>query len=150
MRTEEKGLRDPPPEGTQAHSPLLFPYRSALPRKERQGVEGWLPLSCVSLLTVVFLDLSQSSRSLLSAVNHQPLSFSLAYSLLDLHENYEKSKSFMCHIHSSQHILMITRCVWIFLNYSTSPFSPLPSLPLLLPPLCGQEKRILPFNCIQN
>lgn len=149
MRTEE---RDPPPGGRPARltppppthpaalPPRLFYFLTAQPffqkeerEREREKRRGRLPLELRRLAPCCCfsLDLSLSGRGLVSAVNHQPLSIPLAYSPLDLHENYQESKWFVCHIPSSQHILMITRCVWIF-----SQLFPVPvfSVPLLLRP----------------
>lgn len=62
-----------------------------------------------------------------------PCHFSGIFSFaLDLHVNYLAAKSFTCHIHSLQHILMITLCL-NFLNYSMSPCQPPP------PPSVGRQ-----------
>lgn len=120
-----KRLRDPPPEGRWIRSPLAFPCSPAPSTerelaKERREEEGWLSLSCVTLLTIVFLLCLRAAVDccqLFIASSPVP---SLAFSVLDLHENYVEGKSFMCHIHSLQHILIIALCL-NFLNYSTPP-----------------------------
>lgn len=140
-------LRDPPPEGRAADE--YIPSRISLrlvplsrkkrqPEKDERKRDDSLLVLSHSLLSLPWFVSEWPSP--LSAVNHEPPVISLPFSVLDLHVNYLESKSFMCHIHSLQHILMIALCL-NFLNYSTSPS---------LPPSLWAGKCILPFNCVQN
>ena len=135
-------MNTPPPTPHPRISLLLVPLsRKRDSQREMRGRRDDSVLVLSHSFTIVLLVCFRVAAAVVSAVNHEPLSFHWHFSVLDLHVNYLESKSFMCHIHSLQHILMITLCL-NFLNYSTtSPFSS-PSL--------WAGKCILPFNCIQN
>lgn len=146
MRTEEKGSETHLQKARLQMNtfPLAFPYSSSPLQKKRQPKRDERKrddsvFSFVTLLIIVFLVCFRVAAAVVRCLSQVPVN-SLAFSVLDLHVNYLESKSFMCHIHSLQHISMITLCL-NFLNYSTSPSHP-PSL--------WAGKCILPFNCIHN
>lgn len=146
MKTEGKGSETHLQKaGLQMNTfTLTFSYSlSSLQKKRQPERDERKRDDCVLVLSqplLPFPGLFQSNHCCWRLLITSPCHFTGIFLLLDLHVNFLESKSFICHIHSLQHILMITLCL-NFLNYSMSPY---------FPPSLWAGKCILLFNCIQH
>lgn len=136
-----KGLRDPPPPGMGCrwiHFLLYLQHffsssgKETATERERRRRDLCLCVDPQSLQSLPGLFQSGHCAAVLLIT-----SLSHFTGILDLHENYRESKSFMCHMHSLQHIFMITLYLNL-INYSTCLS------------LCTHSKLHFALNCMQN